>query len=176
MTIQNTAWKRIFPVCLALFAATAICMKWMEGRFLSNGELFSILGLEITYPAPRISAVLTGLEEPARTLLLYHLRFDFVFMAGVYPGIAALCMMARGKFRGKLFRNILLVLAGLQLVAWGCDIIENMYLLRWLKNPSKIDGYFYFHMVVWIKWGLALSGFAVSIPFQWRQTPAMRQG
>ncbi len=40
---------------------------------------------------------MTGLDDHVRTILGYHLHFDFVFMPGVFPGIAALCMMAGEK-------------------------------------------------------------------------------
>ena len=85
-------------------------------------------------------------------------------MAGVYPGIAALCMMAREKRKNKLIRSVLLSTALLQVIAFGCDIIENMYLLKWLNAPAIGNEFAFFHWVVAIKWLLAISGALIAIP------------
>ena len=123
-------WQRLFLFSLGLFMGTAFCMKWMEGDFIQNGQKFTIIGLEISYSKDKVAAILAGLDEHVKTILRYHLSFDYVFMAAVYPGIAALCMMARGKSTGTGIQKILLALAILQIVAWGCDIFENYFLPR----------------------------------------------
>jgi hypothetical protein len=91
MIISYKGWKNIFLLCLGIFAGTGFCMKWVEGDFVQNGSLFTIIGLEISYPKEQVSAILSGLDGPVKTILRYHLCFDFAFMLGVYPGIAALC-------------------------------------------------------------------------------------
>lgn len=164
MNSNYNQWKKLFLCCLGLFAGTAFCMKWMEGNFLQNGELFTIIGLEISYPKEKVVAILSGLDDHVKTILRYHLSFDFAFMAGVYPGIAALCMMARHKIRGATIRNILSGLAILQVAAWGCDIFENMCLLKWIKNPVIEQGFGTFHLIVAAKWIIALAGVLTSVP------------
>ena len=164
MTMSYKGWKSLFLFCLGLFAGTAICMKWLESEFVVNGRVFTIIGLEITYPKEQVAAIFQGLEEPARSLLRFQLLFDFAFMAGVYPGIAALCMMAVHKTRKPLFRQLLLALAALQGLAWACDNIENVFLLKWLRSPGTISDFGFYHMVVWVKWILALGAALIAIP------------
>lgn len=151
--------------CLGLFLAAAFCMKWMEPDLLQGGKLFTVIGLEVSYPAEKLRSILSGLDDHTRAVLRYHLSFDFIFMAGVYPGIAALCMMGRFKATSLKVKTLLSALAILQLVAWGCDITENSFLLKWIKTPDQINGFGAYHIVVWTKWILALFGALLAIPF-----------
>lgn len=164
MNTNYKSWKMLFLFCLGLFLGTAFCMKWMEKDLLQDNRLFTVIGLEITYPQEKVYTILSGLDNKTRTILQYHLYFDFVFMAGVFPGIAALCMMARFKTDSTTRKKILLTAAALQLVAWIGDIIENTLLLSWVSNPEKIGMFSEFHLIVWIKWILAISGAILSIP------------
>lgn len=164
MNTNYKGWQNLFLLCLGLFAGTAFCMKWMEGDFVQNGQKFTIIGLEISYPQEKIEAILSGLDERVRTILRYHLYFDFAFMAGVYPGIAALCIMAREKSSHNWLKNLLLVVALLQAVALGCDIVENYYLLSWIKHPVIGNEFAFFHPVVFAKWGIALTAALLAIP------------
>jgi hypothetical protein len=162
-------WQKIFLFCFGIFAGTAFCMKWMEADFLQNGQPFTIIGLEINYPKEKVAAILTGLDEHVKTILRYHLSFDFAFMAGVYPGIAALCMMARGKLTNGPIRKVLLAFALLQIVAWGCDIYENCCLLKWIKLPSIGNEFSFYHIIVYTKWILALAAALMAIPLVLRK-------
>jgi hypothetical protein len=149
-------------------------MKWMEGDFIENGQKFTIIGLEISYPKERVAAILAGLDDHVKTILRYHLSFDFAFMAGVYPGIAALCMMARNKLARGAIRNILFAFAFLQLVAWGCDIYENSCLLKWINNPAIGNGFSFYHFVVSAKWIIALAGALLAIPFAIKKRSSLK--
>ena len=80
-------WQRLFLFCLGLLIAGAFAMKWMESDLLYNNEKISIFGLELFYPKEKIIEIFTGINDKVRTILGYHLSFDFIFMAGVYPGI-----------------------------------------------------------------------------------------
>jgi len=84
-------------------------------------------------------------------------------MAGCYPGIACLCMMSREKVKSKNLKMILFLLASLQLGAWAFDITENYYLLKWLKNPVTGDEFSFYHIVVYSKWIIALTGALLAI-------------
>jgi hypothetical protein len=163
MKNKYKTWNRLFLFCFGLFAGTAFCMKWMEGDFRQGGSVFTIIGLEATYSKEKVAALLSGLDETVSTILRYHLYFDFAFMAGVYPGIACLCMMARGRKVGKWMRAILSALALLQLVAWGCDIAENLFLLKWIADPETISSFELYHAVVYAKWVIVLPGALVAI-------------
>lgn len=172
MTTNYKGWKSLFLFCLGLFIGSAICMKLMEKEFLNEGSLFTVIGLEISYSREQVFSIFSGMQEPVRSLLRFHLLFDFALMAGVYPGIASLCMMARFKTQRAWLRNILLVLAMLQVLAFACDVTENLFLLKWLDDPASISDFELYHMVVGVKWALALSGALLSIPVAVRR---MRQ-
>ena len=175
MNYNHKFWQRLFLFSLGLFAGTAFCMKWMEGDFIQNGQKFTVIGLELTYTKEKVASILAGLDEHVKTILRYHLSFDFVFMAGVYPGIAALCMMAREKSSGKIIRTILFVFAASQLLAWGCDIFENCYLLKWIKNPLIGNEFSCYHFIVAAKWIIALAGALLAIPLALRKRTALKK-
>lgn len=175
MIANYKLWQKLFLFSLGLFAGTAFCMKWMEGDFIQNEQKFTVIGLEISYTKEKVASILSGLDEHVKTILRYHLNFDFVFMAGVYPGIAALCMMAREKSSGKIIRTILFVFAVLQLVSWGCDIFENCYLLKWIKNPVIGNEFSCYHFIVAAKWIIAIAGTLISIPLVLRKRISLKK-
>jgi len=164
MSITGQKWQKLFLFSLGLFMAAAFCMKWMENDFLQGGQKFTIMGLEFFYPKGKVACILAGLDEHVKTILRYHLSFDFVFMAGVYPGIASLCMMAREKSVNGILKKILFVLASLQALAWGCDIFENICLLKWINNPVIGNDFASYHLIVAAKWIIALTGAMPAIP------------
>lgn len=166
MSLNQGYWKKVFLICLGIFAGTAFCMKWMENDLVSNDEKFTVIGLEITYSKEKLLSVVLGLDDKVKTILRYHLSFDFAFMIGAYGGIAALCMMAARQYKGKkIIRNLLISLAIMQAVAWVCDIIENVSLLSWIKTGSIGNEFNFYHPVVYTKWTLALMGVMISIMF-----------
>ena len=140
-------------------------MKWMENDLLFNNEKISIFGLELFYPKEKIVGIFSGISDKVKTILSYHLSFDFIFMAGCYPGIASLCMIASAKVASKNLKRILFILAFMQIFGWTFDVVENYYLLKWLKNPVIGDEFSFYHVVVYSKWIIALMGalFAIVI-------------
>lgn len=170
MTIASKHLRTLFLFCLGLFVGTAYCMKWMESDFRYAEGPFTIIGLEISYPAEQIRAVMGGLDARVHTILGYHLAFDFAFMAGVYPGIAALCLLARQKTRKRFLLRLLGMMALGQLLAWGADVYENICLLGWLRDPASVGDLGFYHAIVWLKWSLALGGLIVSLPLVVRKT------
>ncbi|MGB3006358.1 MAG: hypothetical protein WBC06_07625, partial [Chitinophagaceae bacterium] len=165
MKSNNRTWHQLFKFCLGIVIGSAFCMKWMESDFIQNGKIFTIIGLEISYSKAKVIEILSSLDEKVKTILGYHLYFDFIFMAGIFPGIASLCMIARKKHSGRMLRNLLLVLAFTQIIAWIFDIFENIYLLNWLKNPVIGNEFGLYHLLVTLKWIIALSGFLMAIIF-----------
>jgi len=156
-------WQRLFLFCFGLFIAGAFAMKWMENDLFFNSEKISIFGLELFYPKEKIVEIFSGISDKVKTILGYHLSFDFIFMAGCYPGIACLCMMASAKMNSKNLKRILFILAFLQIFGWTFDVIENYYLLKWLKNPVIGDEFGFYHVVVSSKWIIALTGALLAI-------------
>ena len=164
MNLSYRRWKKLFLFCLGLSAGTDFCMKWMETDLWVNGGKFTIMGLELFYTKEKVMTVLAGLYGHVRTILNYHLHFDFVFMAGIYPGITALCMMAGEKMKLSALKKVLYVLAAIQLLAWAADISENLYLLKWVKQPVIGNEFGRYHFIVAAKWIIALTGALVSVP------------
>jgi hypothetical protein len=164
MNLSYYRWKRLFLVCLGLAVSAAFCMKWMEGDLWVNGEKFTILGLELFYSGEKLLSVLAALDRHVKTILGYHLHFDFIFMAGVYPAITALCMMAREKINSATLKKLLFALAALQLLAWAADIRENLYLLYWMKQPVYGIDIDLYHFIVATKWIIALTGVLLAVP------------
>jgi len=156
-------WQRLFLFCLGLFIAGAFAMKWMENDLLFSNEKISIFGLELFYPKEKIVEIFSGISDKVKTILSYHLSFDFIFMAGCYPGIASLCMIASAKVASKNLKRILFILAFMQIFGWTFDVIENYYLLKWLKNPVIGDEFSFYHIVVYSKWIIALTGALLAI-------------
>jgi hypothetical protein len=165
MDLNYKRWQKLFLFCSGLALGAAFCMKWMETDLWQGGEKFTVIGLEITYSADKLNSIMMGLSEQVRTILRYHLHFDYAFMAGVYPGIAALCMMAREKTVNESWKKLLFIIALLQTLAWACDIFENRYLLKWMSSPVTWDAYQVYHVIVWTKWIIALSAIIIVIPF-----------
>ena len=169
MNLSFRHWKSIFLFAAGLFIGAAFCMKWMEDDLQVNGEKFTILGLELFYSKEKVASILKNLDSPVQTILRYHLFFDFAFMAGVYPGITSLCMMAREKLVSPFLKRILFVVAWFQLLAWGFDIIENYYLLSWVQEPQPGNEFALYHFLVGAKWIIALTGVLLSAPFVLRR-------
>ena len=165
MNIKNhrTRWNRLFFFCLGLSIAGTFAMKWIESDLIYKGGKISIFGLELFYSKEKIIEIFSGIDDKVRTILSYHLSFDFIFMAGVYPGIACLCMMAVQKIKSKnpiaiVSTRILVLMAAIQAIAWGFDIVENYYLLKWLKQPIIGNEFGFYHVIVYSKWIIALAG------------------
>ena len=163
MKIFSPNWGKLFLFCLGLLIGSSFAMKWMESDLIFNGKMISIFGLELFYSREKIVEIFSGIDEKVRTILVYHLSFDFVFMSGCFPGIASLCMIAAEKIKKESLRRMLLILALLQLIAWLFDIIENYYLLKWLKTPNIGNEFGFYHTVVYSKWIIALSATLIAI-------------
>lgn len=163
MKVSYNRWKTHFLFGLGLSLGTAFCMKWMETDLLTEHGKFTILGLELFYSKEKVETIISSIDGQVKTILQYHLYFDFAFMAGVYPCIAALCMMSRKKLATSLIKKILSASALLQLVSWIADIAENYYLLQWIKKPVIGSEFMWYHVIVVAKWIIALAGASVSI-------------
>ena len=58
-------------------------------------------------------------------------------------------MMARETvFVGRGSRKLFFLLAACQMLAWAGDITENLYLLKWLKEPVIGDEFGRYHVIV----------------------------
>jgi hypothetical protein len=163
MSLRDNRWKRLFLFCLGISIGAAFCMKWVETEFWFKEEKFTMTGLEISYSKEKVMAIIAGIDSHTKSVLGDQLYFDFAFMAGVYPGIAALCMIAKEKLLSPGFRKCIFILALLQTLAWIADINENLYLLKWIKLPVIENDFGLYHFFVYTKWIIALTGFFISV-------------
>ncbi|MFC0776195.1 hypothetical protein [Terrimonas alba] len=171
MNLRTNYWNKLFLFSLGMFLGTAFCMKWIEADFWAGEDKFTIIGLEIFYPRERIINLFNSLDNRVRTILGYHLYFDFAFMAGAYPGISSLCMITRVKTTSPPLSKLLLIVAFLQMLAWAGDIIENFYLLQWLRHPVIDESTFaFYHFAVILNWLIAIGGvFCCAVIFLFRK-------
>ena len=163
LNLKYHHWQVLFVFSLGLFLGTAFCMKWMEDDLRVNNEKFTIIGVELFYSREKVTQILTSLDDRARTILKYHLFFDFAFMVGAFPGIASLCMMAAKKVTSFRIKKVLYVFAAFQCLAWLADIAENLWLLSWIKVPAIGNEFTFYHMAVVGKWIVALSAVTTAI-------------
>ena len=70
-------------------------MRGLEAGFGAYGKSFYIPDLELFNRKENPEAVISGLGEHIKTIWHYPLQFDFVFRAGVYPGIMVLYLMKK---------------------------------------------------------------------------------
>lgn len=170
MKVNPKHWKIVFLFGLGMSVGTAFCMKWMEADFVTEGGKFTILGLELFYTKEKVESILSSFDDRVKTILRYHLYFDFAFMAGIYSAITSLGMMGKEKLVGLRLRKIIIILASLQLVAWVADIAENYYLLGWIAKPIIGSEFRWYHFIVWIKWIIALIGVLVFVPLSFKKS------
>jgi hypothetical protein len=165
MFSKSKDWKQLFLFCLGLAVAASFAMKWLEADMFYAGKRISIIGLEMFYGERQIEQIFGGLDPLTRKVIGYQLYFDFYFMAGCFPGIACLCMLAAEKVRTGTVRKILILLAFLQVIAWAFDIIENCMLLQWLRLSTVNTSLSLFHFFVYTKWLIALTGVITAVTY-----------
>jgi len=164
MRFADAHWKKLFLFSFGLAIGAAFCMKWLETELWLRNEKFTIIGLELFYSKEKVIDILSNTDNHVKNVLDYHLHFDFAFMAGIFPGAASLCMMARNKLFSVSWRKFFFALAAAQLLAWAGDITENLYLLRWLKQPVIGNEFGTYHLIVAAKWTIGLLAVLCPVP------------
>ena len=133
---------------------------------------FSIIDLEFPVSALELATYIKGIfalpaEFSAKTLraLKGQLYLDFLFMPAAYGSIFILCMKVSMKLT-SFGHWVFAVLAWLQLIAWVCDIIENIYLLNKIHPEPVVSNtavHKAYEMLEKCKWGIALTATICSI-------------
>jgi hypothetical protein len=149
---------KLLLFCLGLFVASTFCMKWIEKDMARDAPALNVMKLELTYSQPELAAVLATADPVQKDKLHAVLCFDFMFMAGCFPGIALLCLLARRHVKAKFLKGMLVAGALAQAFAWGFDIYENTSLLSWLQDPVNSERFRIYRLLVQLKWILALAG------------------
>lgn len=120
--------------------------------------------IETLYDSPEpVKISYKELAENSKKALKNNLLYDFIFMAGVYPFIALLCINTANRMTyWGLY--IFLGFAVLQLTAWLFDILENLYLLKELKSPGALAAlHTVYKKIVMAKWIFAVTGLVCAL-------------
>lgn len=157
-------WNKLLFFCVGLSIGVGFCMSWMESDFRVNGEKFTMIGLQLFYSRQRLAQILSGVDDHVRSILDYHLHFDFALMTGIFPGATCLCMIARNKIVSGSWKKFFFTLANCQLLGWAGDITENLYLLKWLERPVTGNEFILYRFIVTSKWIIGLLAPAFAIP------------
>lgn len=160
------------------FAAMLLCNFIMSRQSESFYTMhmvirkFSMLDLEFPGSAIEFAEIIKGifflpgaLSKKTLRSLKGQLYLDFLFMLSTYGSVFILCMKVSVKMT-SVGRALFIVLAWMQLLAFVCDIIENIYLLNKL-NPktevSKPSNYKAYQINEISKWAIVLTAAVCSI-------------
>jgi len=164
--INENIWTLILA-CLGIFIVTTIIMGRIAQAFITEAperKKFSIFRLEFPGSDAQLTKLVLQLGSSSKKAVRAHLLVDYIFMMGVYPGIALLC------YKTFLVLNetqpvaayIILAMGGLQIIAFACDVIENIMLLRKLSNVNSWNNQSHqtFSKLVFYKFTIALFALA----------------
>jgi len=161
-------------ICLAVVALTTILMS-SQSRYLfrmdSVKKSFSVFRFE--FPASRssicgligqVNQLLDSELEVVFKAIRRQLYIDFIFMPAAYIGILLLCMAASCQ-SGWWISILFFWLGWSQFLAWFCNVVENIYLLRQLREPftASILSFMFYRVLEIIKWGLSCTGFLLAV-------------
>lgn len=161
-----------FCIATAFVLLFACIMKRLSRSFVTRDVLekqFGILDLQFAASGLEVNNLLRGIKklEPSRAekvfrALKMHLYVDFLFMPAAYSAlfIASMQVARRMPVSGEIFFS---ALAWLQAIAWLSDIIENIIILKKIRqhedqSPLMSGNAFFplFQKLQFIKWGAAL--------------------
>jgi hypothetical protein len=133
---------------------------------------FNIIDLEFPANARELVTLIRGifllpakLSRKSLHALRKQLYLDFLFMPALYGSIFILCMKVSSKM-SSFGHGLFAVLAWAQCIAWLCDIIEDIYLLKKIRPRTKVSkpAVHMAYMALEIcKWGIALTASVCSI-------------
>ncbi|RPD39668.1 hypothetical protein [Chitinophaga barathri] len=154
-------------ITYTILLITAIWMTKIARRFFFRDRdglrrIFNILDLEFPVSDAELAGMIQNMLPGVRKAVRLHLWVDFLFMLGFYPFTAMLCLIIGYKTGiGAYFYSMM---AALQGVAWGCDILENIYLLRKLRKPEPGKQFGTYSFFVYTKFILCYAGLGVTLP------------
>lgn len=165
-----------FYLCLAVCVITSVIMVFQGRRFYYyDGKVkkFSMLNLEFApdrcylyFVFRQIAALPSAQALDVRRAVKAQLYTDFIFMPGTYLGVALLCVAVARRYQGAV-HDLFTVLIWLEFLSWLMDIIENIYLLKQLKQPTLLTqwGFRAFQLMEFAKWLPSGGGFLAAIFF-----------
>ncbi len=99
---------------------------------------FPIVDLELAVTAERADEVMRGADlDAVRAAILWDFLFIFFYAPALFLG----SLWARRQFAGDLGRRAGTVIAAGGLVAGALDLVENVAMLAYLRDPGAWDGW-----------------------------------
>lgn len=149
MLLYNLNNWQLFTIAFGLMLFVSFIMMMQSRNFYTfhlTKRRFSIMELETPATYAELVKVIKGLYAlPANDskksigALRRQLWVDFLFMPLAYGSVFLICLQVSIKFEPGFWHCIFLILAVIQLIPWICDIIENIYLLKKIKQGPNIN-------------------------------------
>lgn len=155
-------WLLFLPFFAIFLITTRVMGKLAKGFYtaIPPGRPFSIFNLEFPGSDEALTSLILRMDKEVKKKVRKNLLVNYLFMLGVYPGIAILCFIASSRVYADspLGSNILQMMGIAQVIPWLCDIIENAILLKKLQKPTPPNPgtYKVFKWIVGIKFFVAL--------------------
>src|SRR4051794_25400728 len=147
-TFLHNGWT-LFCILFGLFLLFTFIMNFQGSYFYTKDVVirkFSILDLALAASPVELVNIIKGLydlppeqSKKAVNALRGQLYVDFLFMPCAYGSIFLLCLKVAERMEVSIGYYIFAAFAWLQLVAWLCDIIENVYLLGKIRPDPVLS-------------------------------------
>ena len=130
----------LFILLLIITLASGIWLWNNEQHITADVPGFSIMRFEKPETEAGLVSLVKAISDAGdMPRITEDLQIDYVFMIGLYPGIAVWLLILRRNAR-KALSITLLIAALLQFLPWIFDLIENGHLLGVLKGePLGIE-------------------------------------
>lgn len=172
--ILQNGWT-LFCVSFGIMLVVLLIKHQQSRSFYTQDVVlrkFSIMDLELPASAQELANLVRGIfnlpvDQSQKTIkaLKGHLYIDFIYMPATYGSIFLLCYIAAAKM-SNLGHPLFVSLAWLQIIAWLCDITENIYLFKKI-NPSVVPStpavHKTYQAIEITKFGIALTGAVCSV-------------
>ena len=112
-------------------------------------ELANLINGIYGLPAAKFNIALNAIKR--------RLYVDFIFMLFAYGSTAIICWHLAAKMNDNYGGDIFMIFGFLQVLAWLCGVIENIYLLNKIKPnaiPSITKIHQFFLVLEILKWGI----------------------
>ncbi len=155
-----------WPLFILLFITTFVSGIWLwnnEQHIAAHVPGFSIMRFEKPETEAGLVSLVKAISDAGdMPRITEDLQIDYVFMAGLYPGIAVWLLMLRRNAR-KALSTTLLIAALLQFLPWIFDLIENGHLMGVLRGEPLGITVGLFRTMVSGKFFIAFGGAAMAL-------------
>lgn len=180
MPVQYFNNWELFSISFGIVLVISFIMLLQSRNFYTfyvTKRRFSIMELEIPATATELARIIKGLfdlpeDESKKSIaaLKGQLKLDFLFMPFTYGSIFLLCLRVSEKLQSGIHLGyyVFFAFAILQIIPWVCDIIENIYLLKKIRQGNDVKAstdkqHKAYLIMEAFKWGLSLTATVCSI-------------